>query len=61
MGKPTGFKEYPRKTIPYRDAKLRIVDYDEIYTTPTEKEPRHRARAVWIAVCPFVNPAMVVR
>ena len=38
MGKPTGFKEYPRKTIPYRDAKLRIVDYDEIYTTPTEKE-----------------------
>ena len=25
MGKPTGFKEYPRKSIPYRDAKLRML------------------------------------
>ncbi|MEE9344681.1 MAG: glutamate synthase subunit beta [Methylococcales bacterium] len=34
MGKPTGFKEYQRETVPYRDPKLRINDYAEIYTEP---------------------------
>ena len=32
MGKPTGFKEYPRRTVPYRDAVERIADFDEVYT-----------------------------
>ena len=36
MGKPTGFKEYTRKTVPYRDAKERLGDFDEIYTAPVE-------------------------
>ena len=34
MGKPTGFKEYQRETVPYRDPNLRINDYAEIYTDP---------------------------
>jgi glutamate synthase (NADPH/NADH) small chain len=32
MGNPTGFKEYPRRTVPYRDAFERIADFDEVYT-----------------------------
>ena len=32
MGKPTGFKEFERKTEPYRDAVERLVDFKEIYT-----------------------------
>ena len=32
MGKPTGFKEFPRKVEPYRDAAERILDFKEIYT-----------------------------
>ena len=32
MGKPTGFKEFKRETVPYRDPALRLTDYDEIYT-----------------------------
>ncbi len=32
MGKPTGFKEFERKTEPYRDASQRLSDYNEIYT-----------------------------
>ena len=32
MGKPTGFKEYPRQTEPYRDPLERLGDFDEIYT-----------------------------
>ena len=32
MGKPTGFKEFERTAIPYRDAAVRMVDYQEIFT-----------------------------
>lgn len=32
MGKPTGFKEFKRKTEPYRDAAERLLDFKEIYT-----------------------------
>lgn len=40
MGKPTGFKEYQRETVPYRDPRLRLNDYAEIYTHPA---PNHLA------------------
>lgn len=36
MGKPTGFKEFKRKTEPYRDAMERLLDYKEIYTAHDE-------------------------
>ncbi|QDV65045.1 glutamate synthase subunit beta [Crateriforma conspicua] len=32
MGKPTGFKEFDRKKVPWRLPVVRINDYDEIYT-----------------------------
>jgi glutamate synthase (NADPH) small chain len=32
MGKATGFMEYARKTAPYRDPAVRMVDFKEIYT-----------------------------
>ena len=32
MGKPTGFKEFPREAVPYRDPVERADDYLEIYT-----------------------------
>jgi len=32
MGKVTGFKEFERKTEPYRDVNVRLGDYGEIYT-----------------------------
>jgi len=38
MGKPTGFKEFPRKTEPYRDATRRVLDFKEIYTAHDEKK-----------------------
>ena len=37
MGKPTGFKEYPRKTEPYRDVSERLLDYKELYTEHDKK------------------------
>jgi len=36
MGKPTGFKEYPRKGIPYRPPVIRIEDFREISIEPDE-------------------------
>ena len=35
MGKPTGFLEYPRKSVPYRKPLERIGDFDEIFTAPS--------------------------
>ncbi len=36
MGKRTGFKEFERKTEPYRDINERLADYGEIYTAHNE-------------------------
>jgi NAD(P)H-dependent glutamate synthase small subunit len=37
MGKPTGFKEYPRHPVPYRLPIARVQDFLEIYT-PAEED-----------------------
>ena len=37
MGKPTGFKEYPRRAVPYRETLVRIKDFDEIFTQPAKQ------------------------
>ncbi len=37
MGKPTGFKEYPRQPVPYRDPSERIKDYDEFLVVVPEQ------------------------
>ena len=37
MGKPTGFKEFERKTEPYRDSTVRLGDFAEIYTEHNEE------------------------
>ncbi|MCG8586639.1 MAG: glutamate synthase subunit beta [Pirellulales bacterium] len=37
MGKPTGFKEFEREAVPYRDPLARLDDFLEIYTEPPEE------------------------
>ncbi|TWT74425.1 Glutamate synthase [NADPH] small chain [Posidoniimonas polymericola] len=37
MGKPTGFKEFKRQAVPYRNPVERASDYLEIYTHPPEE------------------------
>ena len=32
MGKLTGFKEFDREVVPYRDAAERLIDFKEIFT-----------------------------
>ncbi|HEY5666207.1 MAG TPA: glutamate synthase subunit beta, partial [Gammaproteobacteria bacterium] len=53
MGKPTGFKEYTRKPVPYRDAGERIGDFDEIYTEPLEVRLTEQAARCMDCGVPF--------
>jgi len=53
MGKPTGFMEYPRKGVPYRDPTERIEDFDEIYTPPVEEKLREQGARCMDCGVPF--------
>jgi len=47
MGKPTGFKEFPRETVPYRDPVERASDFLEIFTqAPVEQLMTQGARCM---------------
>ena len=62
MGKPTGFKEFQRETIPYRLPLVRIDDYQEIYTTPSDEHLATQGGSfVWIAAFRFVSPRPAVQ
>ena len=37
MGKPTGFKEFNREVVPYREPLDRVQDFGEIFTDPPEE------------------------
>jgi glutamate synthase (NADPH/NADH) small chain len=53
MGKPTGFMEYPKKSVPYRDAAERIGDFGEIFTAPEEKHLRNQGARCMDCGVPF--------
>jgi glutamate synthase (NADPH/NADH) small chain len=53
MGKPTGFKEYDRKKVPWRLPVVRLNDYDEIYTDPNEDELRKQGARCMDCGIPF--------
>ncbi len=53
MGKPTGFKEYPRRAVPYRDVVVRISDYHEIFSAPNEEQLRKQGARCMDCGVPF--------
>tara|TARA_B100001250_G_scaffold414503_1_gene453350 strand:+ start:43446 stop:44933 length:1488 start_codon:yes stop_codon:yes gene_type:complete len=53
MGKPTGFKEYTRKVVPYRDPLERLGDFNEIYTNPIEKNLKRQGARCMDCGVPF--------
>jgi NAD(P)H-dependent glutamate synthase small subunit len=57
MGKPTGFKEFPRKTVPYRDPLQRLGDFQEIYTEPPEEHLRTQGARCMDCGVPFCQSA----
>jgi glutamate synthase (NADPH) small chain len=57
MGKPTGFKEFPRKPVPYRDPKDRVGDFLEIFTDPDEQHLRTQGARCMDCGVPFCQSA----
>jgi len=53
MGKPTGFMEYPRKKVPWRDANERLQDYGEVYTGPEEEHLQRQGARCMDCGVPF--------
>jgi hypothetical protein len=53
MGKPTGFKEFTRQTVPYRDPVERAGDFLEIYTDPVEEHLRTQGARCMDCGVPF--------
>lgn len=57
MGKPTGFKEFDRKKVPWRLPVVRINDYDEIYTEPKVEQLRDQGARCMDCGVPFCQSA----
>ena len=53
MGKPTGFKEFEREAVPYRDPLARAGDFLEIYTEPVEDHLRTQGARCMDCGVPF--------
>jgi NAD(P)H-dependent glutamate synthase small subunit len=53
MGKPTGFMEYRKKNVPYRDAAARARDFEEIFTEAVDKDLRTQAARCMDCGVPF--------
>ena len=53
MGKPTGFKEFQRSTVPYREPLVRIGDYGEVFTDPAEEHLRTQGARCMDCGVPF--------
>ena len=56
MGKPTGFMEFPRQAAPYRPAKERLLDFNEIYTDHDIQRLSTQSDAAWTVVFLFASP-----
>ncbi len=57
MGKHSGFLEFPRSAVPYRDAAKRIGDFDEIFTDPDESLLRRQGARCMDCGVPFCQTA----
>jgi NAD(P)H-dependent glutamate synthase small subunit len=53
MGKTTGFMEYRKKSVPYRDAAERQKDFAEIFTTPSEEHLKRQGARCMDCGVPF--------
>ena len=53
MGKTTGFLEYRRRSVPYRDAIERLRDFKEIFTAPEEKRLKRQGARCMDCGVPF--------
>ncbi|MCI0491972.1 MAG: NAD(P)-binding protein, partial [Planctomycetes bacterium] len=58
MGKPTGFKEFERQAVPYRDPVERANDFLEIFTAPVDGQLRMQGARCMDCGVPFCQSAL---
>lgn len=57
MGKPTGFKEFDRKKVPWRLPVVRLNDFNEVYTEPDPQLLNEQAARCMDCGVPFCQSA----
>lgn len=57
MGKPTGFKEFPRNPVSYRLPLLRVEDYGEIFGEPDQGQLKQQGARCMDCGVPFCQSA----
>jgi len=57
MGKPTGFKEFDRKKVPWRMPIVRLQDYNEVYTPADETQLAQQGARCMDCGVPFCQSA----
>ena len=57
MGKPTGFKEFDRKKVPWRLPVVRLQDFGEVYTEPDESQLAEQGARCMDCGVPFCQSA----
>ena len=57
MGKPTGFKEFERQVVPYREPLVRLQDFNEIFTEPPEEHLQTQGARCMDCGVPFCQSA----
>ncbi|GIT47440.1 MAG: hypothetical protein Ct9H300mP13_2360 [Gammaproteobacteria bacterium] len=60
MGTSTGFKDTPRVVVPFRDAAIRVSDYDEIHTEGLVDQLRNQGGRCMDCGVPFCQSERVV-
>ena len=60
MGKPTGFLDFERKTIPYRDPKERVQDWKEIHARHQDEPLREQGARCMDCGIPYCHTGMVL-
>ena len=53
MGKPTGFKEFQRRKVPYREPLERVHDFREIFTLADEQQLQQQGARCMDCGVPF--------
>ena len=57
MGNPTGFKQFEREAVPYREPLVRLGDFQEIFTAPDEERLRTQGARCMDCGVPFCQSA----
>ncbi len=60
MGKPTGFLDYAREPVHERPPLLRVLDWEEMHTSPSEQTLREQGARCMDCGVPFCHTGKLI-